>query len=205
MIDFSPVDEISNTFVKEDSKTTSIFDKYRLIVPDWVVDGFIYDYLFYKETDLETIIEKIVPDSIVLEENEFNAIMLHLKKKFAIIRKDYNWFADYQVARYRHEALKLYSKLVSVFHEIEFYKIDINELDQQHLVILTQLSGHISSMIYSFLKDDGLLESDLSTFDMTLEGMNFNFEESAKVIRDNIYAHQKRTLSFSSSSEDKNG
>ena len=205
MIDFSPVDEISNTFVKEDSKTTSIFDKYRLIVPDWVVDGFIYDYLFYKETDLETIIEKIVPDSIVLEESEFNTIMLHLKKKFAIIRKDYNWFADYQVARYRHEALKLYSKLVSVFHEIEFYKIDINELDQQHLVILTQLSGHISSMIYSFLKDDGLLESDLSTFDMTLEGMNFNFEESAKVIRDNIYAHQKRTLSFSSSSEDKNG
>ena len=70
-------------------------------------------------------------------------------------------------------------------------------------LFLTQLSGHISSMIYSFLQDDGLIEKDLSTLEATLEGMNFNFEESAKVIRDNIYAHQKRTLNLSSYMDDK--
>ncbi len=204
MIDFSPVDENSKTSFKKDSKVNSIFKKHGLIVPEWVVDAFICDILFSKETNLEKIIEKIIPDSIILEENEYNIIMLHLEKKFVIIRKGYNWFADYQIAHYRHEALELYSKLVSVFYEIEYHKIDIKELDQQHLVILTQLSGHISSMIYSFVQEDSLLEKDLSTFDATLEGMNFNFEESARVIRDNIFAHQKRNLSFSLKLEDKN-
>lgn len=203
MIDFSPVDEKSKSGLKKDSKVNSIFKKYGLIVPEWIIDGFIYDFLFSKSENLGSIIEKIVPDLIALEKTEYNAILLHLEKKFAIIRKSYNWFADYQVSHYRNEALKLYSKLVSVFYEIEYHKIEISELDQQHLVILTQLSGHISSMIYSFLQDDGLIEKDLSTLEATLEGMNFNFEESAKVIRDNIYAHQKRTLNLSSYMDDK--
>ena len=104
---------------------------------------------------------------------------MHLEKKYDILRKGYNWFADYHFAKYRHETLELYSKIVAVFYEIEYQKVNLQELDQQHLVILTQLSGHVSSLIYSFTQQDSFSEKDLSTLEASLEGMNFNFEESA--------------------------
>lgn len=198
-------EENSNFQQKKESKIENIFKKLGIIIPEWIIEAFIYDTLFYKENNLEKILYKIVPDLIVLEKDEYNAIMLHLEKKYVIIRKQYNWFADYQIAEFRHEALELYSKLVSVFYEIEYQKIDMAALNQQHLVILTQLSGHISSMIYAFTQEDGLQEKDYATLSSSLEGMNFNFEESSKIIKENIYEHQKRNFVFSSNTEDKDG
>ena len=149
--------------------------------------------------------DKIVPDIIALEECDYKVILLHLEKKYAILRKGYNWFADYQVAKYRHEVLELYSKIVTVFYEIEYQKVNLQDLDQQHLVILTQLSGHVSSLIYSFTQQDSISENDLSTLEASLEGMNFNFEESAKVIKNNLFELQKRKFGIVRNSEEKNG
>ena len=188
-------DDYKSIIGEDDIKITEISDK----------DCFVFELeLLAKNDDIEKLIEKIVPDLIVLEDSDYKAILLHLEKKYAILRKGYNWFADYQVAKYRHEVLELYSKIVAVFYEIEYQKVNLQELDQQHLVILTQLSGHVSSLIYSFTQQDSFSEKDLSTLEASLEGMNFNFEESARVIRDNIFAHQKRNLSFSLKLEDKN-
>ncbi len=197
MITFPPDEESNHASTKKESKVESIFKKFDLIIPEWVLDAFILDCLFYKENDVGKIIPKIIPDFFVLEKDEYNTIRLHLEKKYAIIRKRYNWFADYQVARFRHETLELYSKLANVFYEIGYHRINMNELNQQHLVILTQLSGHISSMIYTFTQEDVLSEKEYATLESSLEGMNFNFEESSTIIKENIYEHQKKMLGLS--------
>ncbi len=205
MMIMNPPDELIDHLPKKETKIENLLNRLGLIVPEWVFDGFILDALFYKNNDFEKIIEKIVPDLIVLNKSEYDIILLHLEKKYAILRKEYNWFADYQIAKYRHEMLDLYSKLVAVFYEIEYQKVNLQELNQQHLIILTQLSGHVSGLIYSFTQQESFNEKDLANFEASLEGMNFNFEESAKVIKDNLLELQKRKFGIVYNSEDKNG
>ncbi len=204
MMMMNPPEELVEQFPKKETKIENVLNRLGLLVPEWIFDGFILDLLFNKSDDIEKLIEKIVPDLIVLEDSDYKAILLHLEKKYAILRKGYNWFADYQVAKYRHEVLELYSKIVAVFYEIEYQKVNLQELNQQHLVILTQLSGHVSSLIYSFTQQDSFSEKDLSTLEASLEGMNFNFEESAKVIKGNLLELQKRKFGIVRNSEDKN-
>ena len=204
MMMMNPPEEYLEHLPKKETKIESILNRLGLLVPEWVFDGFILDLLFNKENDFDKIIEKIVPDLIVLDDSDYKSIMLHLEKKYDILRKGYNWFADYHFAKYRHETLELYSKIVAVFYEIEYQKVNLQELDQQHLVILTQLSGHVSSLIYSFTQQDSFSEKDLSTLEASLEGMNFNFEESAKVIKGNLLELQKRKFGIVRNLEDKN-
>jgi hypothetical protein len=204
MMMMNPPEELVEQFPKKETKIENVLNRLGLLVPEWIFDGFILDLLFNKSDDIEKLIEKIVPDLIVLEDSDYKAILLHLEKKYAILRKGYNWFADYQVAKYRHEVLELYSKIVAVFYEIEYQKVNLQELNQQHLVILTQLSGHVSSLIYSFTQQDSFSERDLLTLEASLEGMNFNFEESAKVIKGNLLELQKRKFGIVRNSEDKN-
>ena len=204
MMMMNPPEEYLEHLPKKETKIESILNRLGLLVPEWVFDGFILDLLFNKENDFDKIIQKIVPDLIVLDDSDYKSIMLHLEKKYDILRKGYNWFADYHFAKYRHETLELYSKIVAVFYEIEYQKVNLQELDQQHLVILTQLSGHVSSLIYSFTQQDSFSEKDLSTLEASLEGMNFNFEESAKVIKGNLLELQKRKFGIVRNSEDKN-
>jgi hypothetical protein len=205
MMMMNPPEELVEQFPKKETKIENVLNRLGLLVPEWIFDGFILDLLFNKSDDIEKLIEKIVPDLIVLEDSDYKAILLHLEKKYAILRKGYNWFADYQVAKYRHEVLELYSKIVAVFYEIEYQKVNLQELNQQHLVILTQLSGHVSSLIYSFTQNESIPEKDLSALEASLEGMNFNFEESAKVIKDNLLELQKRKFGIVHNSEEKNG
>lgn len=192
MISF-PDDEIQND-AKKDNKIVNIFNKYNLIIPSWIIDAFIYDALFNKETDLNKILEKIIPDLIVLEKEEYNAVMLHLEKKHAIIRKEYNWFADFHYAEIRHEALNLFTKLFYLFYEIEYQKIDITKLDQQHLIVLSQLSAHISTILSSLMPNDEITEKELETLKSSMEGMFYSFEESSKVIKENLLEFQKQTF-----------
>ena len=200
----NPPEEFAEHLSKKETKIENLLNRLGLLVPDWIFDGFILDSLFNKEIDFDKIIQKIVPDLIVLSEADYKLILLHLEKKYDILRKGYNWFADYQVAKYRHEILELYSKIVAVFYEIEYQKVNLQELNQQHLVILTQLSGHVSSLIYSFTQNESITEKDLSALEASLEGMNFNFEESAKVIKDNLLELQKRKFGIVQNLEDKN-
>jgi DNA-binding transcriptional MerR regulator len=109
----NPPEEFAEHLSKKETKIENLLNRLGLLVPDWIFDGFILDSLFNKEIDFDKIIQKIVPDLIVLSEADYKLILLHLEKKYDILRKGYNWFADYQVAKYRHEILELYSKIVN--------------------------------------------------------------------------------------------
>ena len=101
MMMMNPPEELVEQFPKKETKIENVLNRLGLLVPEWIFDGFILDLLFNKSDDIEKLIEKIVPDLIVLEDSDYKAILLHLEKKYAILRKGYNWFADYQVAKYR--------------------------------------------------------------------------------------------------------
>lgn len=176
----------------KEKKYQDIFDKIGFFIPDTVVRLYVLDSLFKKEKDLFALVTRILPENIIITEVEYNAVLLHLEKKRAIIRKGYNWFADYNVAQVRSNCLDLYSKLMTLCVEIENTLVDTSVLTQYNLITLTQLTLHIVRMLISLDYPNEIEEKDLSTISITIEGMYASFEDTSMQIIAELDNYKKK-------------
>ena len=100
-----------------------------------------------------------------------------LKNRFPVLQKKYNWFADYEKAVVREQALKVFKKTHDLFKRIESSKTDVDDYPQQDFVIFIQLYSHVQKMIESLNEIDELDQASINAALSSLEGMNFTFEE----------------------------
>ncbi len=189
-------DTIEGEFSDEDS---------LLPVPDYVIQAYIFDSFFLKEEAAGLILEKIVPDFEALPKSDYNMLLLLLEKKRVSMRKEYNWFADYHLGEIRHRTLVLYSKLLHLVHDLENSGVDIGRLNQQQLVVLSQLVAHISRLIGSFTQEDFVNDKNLHALNVSLEGMEMSYDETFEVLSAEIQYNRKDSFKLVSNPEDKNG
>ena len=162
-----------------DSKTEdeSLFQSMLgLQIPDAILDAYIYDALFKKEEDYSKIIERIY-EADFPRPFEIDISNVLLKNRFPALQKKYNWFADYEKAVVREQALKVFKKTHDLFKRIESSKTDVDDYPQQDFVIFIQLYSHVQKMIESLNEIDELDQASINAALSSLEGMNFTFEE----------------------------
>ena len=71
----------------------------------------------------------------------------------------------------------------------------LEDFPQQPLVILTQLSTHIQYMLEGLLHDQSLKDEDVRTMAVSLEGMEYNFEEVSAELKDALSKCYKNRFS----------
>lgn len=189
-------------WLESDEDANEELDEDIFPVPDYIIDEYVADSFFMKEHSVAGIIKKIIPDYEILTKTDYNILLLLLEKKHASMRKEYNWFADYQVGDIRHRTLELYTKLLRLVHDLENSGIDISRLSQQPLVVLSQLVAHISRLIGSFSEDDFVNEKNLHALSVSLEGMEMSYDETSEIIVDEISLYRKETFKLVGASED---
>ncbi len=146
-------------------------------MPDYVIDSFLKDLLHEKKDDVSEAIKRILPSNTLLSNSEREFLTLQITNRNAIIRQSYNWFADFTNAGLRHRALDLYCKVDSLVSELDCNKKEITRLPQQELVTLSQLFTHISRILEVIESDKDCGEDESYTMNLSLEGMEFNFDE----------------------------
>ena len=131
-----------------------------------------------KKGDFTAILDKIRGSKKGMSRSEENFLSLQIKARSAIIRKQYNWFADFAFGSTRHRALELFAKVDSLLNEIECEDDDIQELPQTELVILSQLYTHISHILETLSAENEKIEDDeIYAMNLSLDGMEYNFED----------------------------
>jgi hypothetical protein len=170
-------------YVGEPEEESTILNELGIPGSDSIVDAFILDAFYEKSDDVKEIYTNIIPDNCVLDKWQSSLLLLHIHKRYAIIAKDYNWFADFEVGRIRHIALDLYKKLVSLIYEIDGCKIPLEMFPQQSLVVLSQLYGHTYHLIEALLYQINVKDKDISAADLSLDGMKMSFED----VHDDLY------------------
>lgn len=141
-----------------------------------IMEQYICDMLFRKDTDFDKLIERIYPEDYVFHKDEKSYILEMVKGFYASIKEVYNWFADRIVGKIRQSALELYSKVSTLVYKIDNYAEDVQNLPQQELVILTQLYGHLYRILHS-VDDIDAIERDSDAILMSIDGMKWNFED----------------------------
>lgn len=185
----------------EEEKLSAFFEN-GTHVPDFVLDAFILDMFYKKEKDITKIIETLFSDEKFLNKHSKNVLMLHLKKKRDILIRKYNWFADFEIGKVRHQVLDLYLKLLDLGYELSYLGNILDNLSQQPIVIFTQLVEHITRMISVLLDSDACEEKELIAISTSLEGMEFSYDEIMDILADEIKKHQKDIFSVIKKTED---
>ena len=163
-------------------------------LPDFVIDCFITDQLYEKKEDFEGLLRRMLPSAMRITEDERKYFTLQIMHRNAILRKKYNWFADYRFGSLRHRALELYTQVGALVYEVDCASEEIEHLPQQELVTLSQLFTHVNRMLEMIATGSDAAANDADAMQLSLEGMEYNFED----IRGQLIAavEQLRTRHF---------
>ncbi|MBO5236348.1 MAG: hypothetical protein J6B32_04480 [Spirochaetaceae bacterium] len=142
-----------------------------------VLDACILDCFFNKITVDNNILKKMFPENLILSETEKKGILNIVFNRKEELEKKYNWFADYEIGSIRNKLLKLYMKIASFVFELDNVKFSLQTLPQQPIVILTQLLNHSRFMLESIVNNEEISKDDLNVIEISIENMNYNFEE----------------------------
>ena len=154
-----------------------------LQISDEIIDAFILDALFKKEEDPSNIIDRIF-EADYGNTMEIEITKLLLKNKFPILKRNYNWFADYEIAQLREEVLKIFKKTHNLYKNIENSQTQVDDYPQQDLITFMQLYSHTKKMIESLVLADDIDQSSINAAYSSLEGMNYTFEEIKGVLNE---------------------
>lgn len=174
----------------------TLYGVFGLPMPDYIVEAFILDSLYRKEDSSEKIFGRILQDEALLSPFQQNLLILHLERQHDIIKRTYNWFADYEIGEIRSQALKLYSQLLCLICELDRCNVPVDRFPQQELVILSQLYNHTGKLIEALLFQKSISEKDISAASLSLEGMNFSFSEVQGPLKTALKQHQKNAFSI---------
>ena len=146
-------------------------------LPDFVIDCYLKDQMYEKKNDIEGLIKKIIPPHLHLSKEERKSLTLQIVHRNDILRKTYNWFADFTNGSLRHKALELFGKVGELVSELDCNNKELDQLPQQELVTLSQLFEHISRMLEVLSEDEDCREDEAFAMQLSLEGMEMNFDD----------------------------
>ena len=155
----------------------TLYDTFNLPIPEFMLEAYIRDSLYLKENDSSCILPRIVKDCGYLNKWQEGLLLLRLHKQREQVNKKYNWFADYEVGEVRHRALELYSKLLTLVCRLDRCPVQVQNMPQHELIVLSQLFGHTAKLISGLLFQKNLTDKELDSSRLSIEGMEYSFED----------------------------
>lgn len=165
-------------------------------IPEYILDSFLRDFKYRKQTDLALLLQTMFPENFALTPDEKRYVLLRIAGRHAIISKDYNYFADYPVAEVRGEALRLYQQVCSLVYDVETSTANFDKFPQNELVVLSQLFGHINKILESIDSNPDAAIEDKGTLRLSLEGMAYNFEDIEGALRSVIESEKRNSITI---------
>ena len=156
---------------------STLYDTFNLPIPEFMLEAYIRDSLYLKESDSSGILPRIVQDCGYLNKWQEGLLLLRLHKQREQVSKKYNWFADYEVGEVRHRALELYSKLLTLVCRLDRCPVAVHNMPQHELIVLSQLFGHTAKLISGLMFQRNLSDKELDSSRLSVEGMEYSFED----------------------------
>lgn len=187
---------ISQNWLLNDGETPDASSTVFMARPDYIIDSFIKDQCFKKESSLEELIKRITPQDEKLSEEDRKLLSTVIEKRSSFIRKHYNWFADYQLGKIRTKALPLFLEIEAFMRELDCSKKEIQQLPQQEMATLTQLFMHISKILEITSGDMECEDDEIYAMSLSVDGMRDNFFDIKPLISDAMFKIMKKRFTL---------
>lgn len=144
------------------------------ILPSKITDEYVKNCLFNKISDVRILANQLYPNFYSFSEDFKNEVILNLKTRSDIIKKRYNYFADYNYGLVRKRVVSLFSAVNKLLGKIFVECKDLKKLPSQELVVLNQIYTQLLGYFDFFKYDDG--SNELEIIEISMENMEISFE-----------------------------
>ena len=172
-----------NIVIPEKSKKTPIRESVPFVLPRIVLDSWITDGLFNKKDNEEEILNFIETDWDITSGIKRREVQGFIRGRRLALEARYNWFADFERGNIRKALLDLYMKEFHLVKDLEIADAQLDLFPQHSLVVLTQLLSHTQYMLEALLYQEHISQEDLKTIQLSIEGMQYNFDEVETELR----------------------
>lgn len=169
----------------------SIFSNMYMAFSPQVIDAYLEDYIYSctkskTPGELSEVVDNIFPKVLQMSSARRKMIYLSVEKRFELMKKNYNSFADKKIAPVRKRIIQLFSQVSNLLCGIACSGLKLDTFPQQELVILVQLFSHIVKIIEE-MENPYLREIfPVDDVSLSLEGMEITFEEVGETLQKSL-------------------
>lgn len=198
--------DLDDSDIERFNGVSKIFLSIGVPLTEIFLDSFIYDSLYRKEQNCDLILKRIMPENIIeLSSKDMIFCLLLLEKRRAILQRDYKWFADYEKGQLRSKILEFYAVMISFVYSLGQNDVSPESMPQQPLVVLSQLFTHLGRMLESLAPNASISSKDISSLYLSLEGMQFSFEDLSKELEQSVNIYEKGKFTIIRKEDEKHG
>ena len=174
----------------------ALLAKLGVPVSEYVIESYVRDAFFRRETEIHLILERLVPASIEVNQAE----RLYLAQYVAETREDfsetYNLFADRDMGPLRQRVAELHSAVVDLVARLSSRDINPSWLPKHAFVTLSQLQVHASNLLEDLDYDEPPESRELDGMENSLDGMIDTYEEVKEAIEASLDGFRRSRLTL---------
>ena len=168
--------------------------KINIPISEFVILSYIRDAFFRNETDIDKVIDRIIPPIVHLEEEEWNVFAEYIADGMEDFYKGYSLFLDQKAGPIRQRVAELHTAVIELSARLQKGEIEAAWLPRHTFIVLSQIQGHAAALLEDLAFDESPTASDVVAMDNSLDSMIDTFSEIKELISNAMDSFRRSNL-----------
>jgi hypothetical protein len=151
-------------------------------ISEFVILSYVRDAFFRNETDIDNVINRIIPPVVHLEENEWNVFAEYVADGMEDFYQGYSLFLDQAAGPVRQRVAELHTAVIELSARLQKGEIETAWLPRHTFIVLSQIQGHAAALLEDLTFDDSPSSDDIIAMENSLDSMIDTFSEMKDLI-----------------------
>jgi hypothetical protein len=187
--------EKSNT-PTERTTLEDILLKKEIPISEYVINAYVRDALFRNDLDITRLIERIVPEVIPINDQEWGFFAGYVLEVFNDLQDTYVYFSDQRMGPLRQRVGELHTAVIDLTARLMKGDIDSSWLPRHTFIILSQIQSHAANVLEDLDIDEPPPAGELETLENSVDSMMDTFEDIKEMITESMDTYRRNNLSL---------
>ncbi|MDR2808890.1 MAG: plasmid pRiA4b ORF-3 family protein [Spirochaetaceae bacterium] len=187
---------ISSSEIPERDIIEDILYRNNIPISRFVVQSYMRDAFFRRDSDIMRLIVRIIPPSIGMAENDMEIFAIYLMEMYHDLVQIYSPFLDYKMGPVRQRLGELHTAVIDLTARLRKNELDASRLPKHTFIILSQIQEHAAGSLEDLDTDESVGEAELTAIDNALDSMLETYEDMKNLIEEYIDSFRRGNLSL---------
>jgi hypothetical protein len=167
-------------------------------ISEFVIQSYILDMLFRRETRIQDVILRIVPPIISknFENREWNILIDYTTEIYAELSDEYSLFKDKDMGPLRQKAGELHTAVVELAAGLRPDSINAAYLPQHTFIALSQIQHHAAGLMDELGVGAEVSGAELYAMSSSIEGMMEAYRDMQELIEESMSNFRRNNLAM---------
>jgi hypothetical protein len=167
----------------------------KVPISEFVIQSYVRDALFRNDTDINHIVERIVPRTVEIDGRVLDILAEYVHETLEGFGASYSVFTDKEMGPIRQRVGELHTAVIDLSARLLQNGADPSWFPRHTFVVLSQIQSHAAMIMEDLDVDELPVDSELETIDNSLDSMIDTYEDIKELIDDALDSFRRNNLS----------